>query len=321
MNLVLRSVSMSGTRLKEPLIGRFSERGGTIGRSDTATYELPDPERRISRVQAEVFFDGRDFWLENQSEANPIQHNGRPLSWGMRVALREKDQLRIGTYEVIVDESGKGTQEPRRLAPAPAADDADAQALWRALSDGVGFDLTEKGTPTADLMRTVGAMLRTSVEGICQLVAMRAQAKQDMEAEATMIQSRGNNPIKFAPNAQVALKLVLQPPMRGFLPGAEALRNAMSDIQSHQVGVMAGMRSAIGSVLDSFDPVQLEGRLVSRSVLDSVLPAQRRARLWDVFLEHYRALRTEALEDFERLYGEAFLRAYEDEIARRAGKG
>ena len=52
MSLVLRGLSLNEEALSRPLIGRFDERGGQIGRSDNATFTLPDPERMISRVQA-----------------------------------------------------------------------------------------------------------------------------------------------------------------------------------------------------------------------------------------------------------------------------
>ncbi len=168
--------------------------------------------------------------------------------------------------------------------------------------------------PSPELLSAIGAMMKIAVEGIHRLVSMRAVAKSEMQAEMTMIQVRGNNPLKFAPDAAVALQLLLQPPARGFLAGPSALRDALIDLQSHQIGVMAGMRAALGSVLDRFDPLQLEKQLSAKSVLDSLVPAHRRARLWELYLEHYRSLRDEAQEDFNRLFGEAFREAYEAQI-------
>jgi FHA domain-containing protein len=153
-------------------------------------------------------------------------------------------------------------------------------------------------------------MLRVAVEGIHSLVAMRAAAKGQMQADMTMISVRGNNPLKFAPDAKVALRMLLQPPARGFLDGPAALHAALIDVQSHEVGVVAGMRAALEAVLDRFAPEKLEAQLATRSVFDSVLPAHRRARLWELYMEHYRSLRGEAQQDFQRLFGAAFNEAY-----------
>src|ERR1700722_20078529 len=73
-------------------------RWGGGGIAHTATFTLPDPERTISRVQAQILHGDDGFWLENVSAANPILHNDRPLSSGMRVLLRAGDELGIGGY-------------------------------------------------------------------------------------------------------------------------------------------------------------------------------------------------------------------------------
>jgi predicted component of type VI protein secretion system len=98
MTIVLQGVALDDQPMSQPLIGRFDERGGTLGRSDSVTFTLPDPERTISRVQAQILYRDDGYWIENVSAANPILHNGRPLSSGMRVLLREGDELRIGGY-------------------------------------------------------------------------------------------------------------------------------------------------------------------------------------------------------------------------------
>jgi predicted component of type VI protein secretion system len=98
MNLVLRCIALNEQTMSQPLMGRFDERGGTLGRSDGATLTLPDPERRISRLQAQVMHrDGR-YWLENLSDISPVLHNGHPVGQGMQVALRGGDELRISGY-------------------------------------------------------------------------------------------------------------------------------------------------------------------------------------------------------------------------------
>jgi len=317
------------------LVGRFDERGGKIGRSDNVTFTLPDPERMISRVQAEIHFSGDTYWMENVSAASPIFHNGRPLSSGMRVQLQDNDEIRIGGYTLQVafeDDLTSATilrgrtdpvlsppvapaataqQEP---APAEAAQAMDANALWRGFLEGAGIPVALTGPPTPELLNAIGSMMKIAVEGIHRLISMRTVAKSEMHAEMTRIQMRGNNPLKFAPDAVAALQLLLQPPARGFLAGPAALRDAMVDLQSHQLGVNAGIRAALEAVLDRFDPVELESQLSARSVLDSLVPAHRRARLWELYLEHYRTVREEAQEDFHRLFGEAFLRAYDEQV-------
>jgi predicted component of type VI protein secretion system len=360
MTLVLRGISLNEDPLSNPLVGRFDHRGGEIGRSDNATFTLPDPQRLISRVHACISHTEQTYWMQNVSTAGQILHNGRPLSPGMRVSLSDGDEVRIGGYQLAVafehDQTSRNILRGRTTAPvrtafaapfgaasavkaaeapagavpaaasavgaaqavsvrAPAAEEAvSAESLWRGFQAGVGVELPLPNGPSPELFSAVGAMVRIAVSGIHRLISMRAVAKSEMHADLTMIQVRGNNPLKFSPDATVALKMLLQPPMQGFLSGPSALRDAVIDLQSHQVGVMAGMRAALGAVLERFDPAQLERRLTSRSVIESLIPSQHRARLWELYLEHYRALNEEAQEDFSRFFGEAFLEAYNAQV-------
>jgi len=356
MSLVLHCVALNDAPMSRSLSGRFDQRGGTLGRSDSATFTLSDPERSISRIQAKVLYWDDGYWLENISAASPILHNGRPLSPGMRVVLRADDEIRIGGYTLLAafedDETsetilrGRTATSPgrtpahtppdeyrRAAAPAPplrAAPPLDstphstptsppaaatgAETLRRAFLEGAGLDPGAVPAASAEWFASAGTMLRVAVGGIHRLIAMRALAKDQMQAQMTAIQLSGNNPLKFAPDELIALQLLLQPPARGFLGGSAALQDALVDLQSHEVGVMAGMRSALEEVLERFDPSKLEASLTTRTLLDALVPANRRSRLWELYVEHYRSLRAEAREDFERFFGEAFREAYEAQV-------
>jgi len=113
MTLILQGIALDEQPISQPLVGRFDERGGTLGRSDTATLTLPDAERTISRIQAQVLHGDDGYWIENVSAANPILHNDRPLSSGMRVLLREGDELGGGRN----DPGQRVALEQRRTAP------------------------------------------------------------------------------------------------------------------------------------------------------------------------------------------------------------
>jgi predicted component of type VI protein secretion system len=93
-------------------------------------------------------------------------------------------------------------------------------------------------------------------------------------------------------------------------------RCGAGDLRSHTFGFTVGMRAALAGVLARFDPHNLERRLTQKSMLDSLLPMNRRAKLWDLFSEMYHEISKEAEEDFHTLFGREFLRAYEEQVAR-----
>lgn len=215
------------------------------------------------------------------------------------------------------DEPPPLARSPAAQLPAPVAGQpATREELWAAFSEGAGVALEPPQGLTPELMRLIGTLLRQSMEGTRRLVAARAATKQELRAEVTIVQSRHNNPLKFAPDGQAALEQLLQPPLRGFLPAAEAVADVMDDLLGHAIGTMAGTRAALDGVLARFAPDQLEAKLVGRSMLDTLVPMNRRAKLWELYLQHFDKVRAEAQDDFHNLFGRAFLQAYDQQLER-----
>lgn len=202
---------------------------------------------------------------------------------------------------------------PAPRAPA-AAGSADTQALLAAFREGLATPTVQVDALTPELMRLIGQLVHESTRGTVELLVARAALKREIRAEVTMIVAKENNPLKFSPSVEVALGHLLSPPARGFMPAAPAMRDAYDDLRAHQFGFVAGMRAALEGLLKRFDPAQLEGKLTQKSVLSSILPGSRKARMWEVFQELYAQISEEAAEDFHELFGKAFLQAYEAHI-------
>ena len=103
MTLTLLAVSLNDQPLSQPITAHFDGRGGTIGRADHNTMALPDPERHISRLQAEVVASGEAFVIRNVGASNPIIVAGRTLARGDMAPLGHGDEVRIGGYLLQVD--------------------------------------------------------------------------------------------------------------------------------------------------------------------------------------------------------------------------
>ncbi len=198
---------------------------------------------------------------------------------------------------------------------------ADLQQLLQAFCAGAGIEASHMPALTPALMQDIGGVLRAAIEGTLQLIAVRATTKHELRAAVTVIQARGNNPLKFAPDAGSGIEQLLRPTMRGFLAGPAAMTDAMNDLVGHSIGTVAGMRSALEGMLGRFAPQQLESKLVGQSFLDSVLPMNRKAKLWELYLQHFETIREEAQEDFHTLFGKAFLAAYEQQLERLKREG
>ena len=169
---------------------------------------------------------------------------------------------------------------------------------------------------TPELMERVGTMLRSATEGTLQLLLARQEFKREVRAEVTIIASQANNPLKFSPTVDVALAHLLGPGVRGFMPAETAMRDAFNDLRAHQFGVMVGLRAALAHALARFEPAVLERKISAKSKLDTLFTANRKAKLWDQFVNLYADIATEAEDDFHSLFGKAFLQAYEEQMAR-----
>ncbi|HMZ84795.1 MAG TPA: type VI secretion system-associated FHA domain protein TagH, partial [Rhodocyclaceae bacterium] len=206
---------------------------------------------------------------------------------------------------------------PARAAQAPApVGDASAEALRRAFLAGLGTPTLPLDALTPEMMERVGRLLREATQGTLDLLLARATTKREVRADVTMIVSSDNNPLKFSPDVAAALLHLLVPQGPGFLSPVAAMQDAYDDLRSHQFGFMAGLRAALAGVLKRFDPAMLEQRMAQKSMLDNVLPMNRRAKLWDLYIQLYRDIANEAEDDFHTLFGREFLRAYQEQVDR-----
>lgn len=192
----------------------------------------------------------------------------------------------------------------------------NADVLLRALIEGLGVPDLRVDELSPQKMRLIGQLLHEATRGAVELLAARAALKREMHADVTMIMAKKNNPLKFSPTVDVALQHLLGAPTAGFMPAAPAMRDAFDDLRAHQLGVMAGMRAALEGVFQRFDPTQLEANLEKQSSISSLIPSTRKARLWDQFQALFTQLQSEAQEDFDELFGKAFLQAYKSHIGR-----
>lgn len=200
----------------------------------------------------------------------------------------------------------------------PTAHGVPPHDALAALYEGLGVPSPGSTEGTAAQLKLIGGLLRGAVEGTLALLAARMIAKRELGANATLLQTRENNPLKFSPDADVALGHLLGPAQRGFIAPLAAVNDAFNDLRAHEVAVLAGMRAALDEVLARFDPQALEQRLAPKAMWDSLLPMNRKASLWEAYAAHHAEILREIEGDFDSLFGRAFLQAYQAQLAQLA---
>ena len=96
----LTVISLNGVPVNIPTVS-FDEIGGTIGRADTNQLVLPDPDRMVSRVHAQLVFRSGRFTLIDRG-SNAVLHNGQSIGNGNEAMLAPGDRIEISGYLIQV---------------------------------------------------------------------------------------------------------------------------------------------------------------------------------------------------------------------------
>ncbi len=210
------------------------------------------------------------------------------------------------------------TSAPVVTAPVSSGPSADGSQALAVLAQALELDPGDLDTSNPmETIRIVGELLNLTVNGLYQMLEMRAQLKNELRIEdRTMIASRENNPLKHSDSARDALRYLVDVRQHGnklFLQPAKAIGDAVNDVCAHEMAVMAGTRAALLAALKMFAPETIEKRIKKTGALDSVMPALHRAKLWESFLAMYGELEKEAEDHFDRLLNQEFARAYAEQ--------
>ena len=204
-----------------------------------------------------------------------------------------------------------GTSPPRpieRAAPEPSAPAreraapsiADAAAMGdfiRLVARGAGLpDDAFAARNPAELAEQLGQLMRLVAENTKQLLDARQQAKRLARSSSqTMIQALNNNPLKFAPTVEDAMRIMFGPPTRSYLDARRAFAQSFDDLKTHQVKTFSAMQHALKLLLGEFDPDVIENASTGDRGLAGVV-GSRKARLWDLYVARWQS-RTQSNQD------------------------
>lgn len=219
---------------------------------------------------------------------------------------------------VVVGHPAPVTAAPPALTEAPLSPvpPKEAPNVLEAFLRGAGLDhLQIELANTEAQMASIGRSYRLMIEGLIDVLRARSSLKGEFRIQQTLIQPVENNPLKFAPNVDEALLLLLRHGNPAFLPPDQAIADSFNDLRAHQLAVMAGVEAAIKALLKRFEPAELEARMGQLGMLAKLF-GTRQAQHWQRFTELYTQISREAEDDFQMLFGREFSRAYEEHSAR-----
>ena len=208
-----------------------------------------------------------------------------------------------------VDNEARESLPPARSKTVHQSRDQAYDDLFRVFLEGAGIQDTHffHQEEVPELMRTAGSLLREAISGLVTILRGRAAAKSHIRISVTMIQAVQNNPLKFSVAHDDTLKLLLTKRHPGYIDGVEAVRAGCADICNHELALTAGVQAAVNALLERFDPHDIARPYAEGLVL------QRKAKCWDAYSRAYGKIVAKAQED---IFGDAFVRAYEEQIGK-----
>lgn len=437
MQLILKVLSYKGLPLPNQLSAEFTTQGGSIGRHADNTLVLADVEKIVSGRHASIVYENGQFWINDTSANGTYLINAAQNLEKQQAALQNHEILRIGEYEILVEQPGtlSTTSEinfdgpfasPAFFEPfdsgnklevseqrfnldqssldqsplhdsffvppvVPSGDEQqnianllkglDSLALpneqspvtnampynpdpFSAVSSGfesgaaaissapafanrempkpqpafqdtaAGREIPSKNPETythsnaqlmqlflegagirehgflppeqwAEVMKTTGALFRNMVEGLMDVLRARAEMKSEFRVSMTTLRSMDNNPLKFNPDIDSVLKLLLAPHNPAYIQSSEAVNEAFKDLKYHQIAITAGIQAAVSELIHKFDPESFESAYAEGVVF------QKKAKCWELYCEKYPEIKSMAMEDF---FGNEFAMAYERQM-------
>ena len=199
------------------------------------------------------------------------------------------------------------TPPQQSATPQSYTSSASDSQLLEALIRGLGVDPSQMpDNISPEFMETTGKMLRGTVEGVMEILRARTNLKSEFRANQTMIRPAENNPLKFSPSFEDAMNNLFVKTGQSYLPPLKAMEEAIIDIKTHQLALMAGFQGALTSLLDKFEPENIISH-ASKSIFNT------KANYWEQYKKIHHEVRQEAEDNVQKLLGEEFARAYEQQ--------
>ncbi len=178
--------------------------------------------------------------------------------------------------------------------------------LFGRFMKGAGLETSSfTDTEIPDLMESLGAVFRELVNGLWTVLKGRAEMKAEIRIAMTMVRPTSNNPLKFSPTLEDAVKNLLKRTHPSFLEPIDAVCESFDDIMNHQLALHAGIQESLADALNQFDPQRFSEKNKDSSIL------RTKGKFWQAYCEAYPELKEDALEG---ILGKAFVRAYQEQL-------
>lgn len=318
----------------------IEHRGGTWLLRDTSTNgtfvndadEALGPDRmhqlahgdrfRIGEYEIEVEITGtNDF---------PPRESAAPAASDLDASFEVKNFISTGRREREVAAGRlRGEAAPPRAVPpavqsppvtSPRVQDQEQWPGLVAFCKGAGIDpLALPAEVRGTALAQAGQLLREALVGFSELARTRA----DFAAEFGISSGARRRDATGAFARIAAVEQILEQLLAGRAAGdaraIDEIRAQFARARQHESAMTAALREALAAVFEKLNPEALEEQLGRRA--QGVAGAELQARLWNRYLELYRATAQPGDAGLPAVFALAFARAYESLAAGGSARG
>lgn len=159
----------------------------------------------------------------------------------------------------------------------------------------------------------VAEWIREATQGLLKALAARNAIKNEFRINLTGIQAMDNNPLKFSPNLDEALRNMFAVRSNAYMPGPLAVRKSFHDVAMHELAMITGMHAAFEHMMSRFSPATLQDRFDKIGGKSGLLQS-RKAHYWECYEDFYKEMTDNMDEAFQDLFGEEFAEVYEQYV-------
>lgn len=159
----------------------------------------------------------------------------------------------------------------------------------------------------------VAEWIKEATQGLMKALGARNAIKNEFRINLTSIQAMDNNPLKFSPNLEEALRNMFTVRSNAYMPGPLAVRKSFHDIAMHELAMITGIHAAFEHMMTRFSPATLQDRFDKIGGKSGLLQS-RKAHYWECYEEFYKEISENMDDAFHDLFGEEFAEIYEQYV-------
>ena len=205
--------------------------------------------------------------------------------------------------------------------PAPAAGGASG-GFVAAFERGAGMPAgAVAGRSDEQFAEELGALFRTAADGLATMLKARTETKSAIRSsEVTQFGRMDNNPLKFSPTIEQAMKVMFGETPDGYMGARETIERSLTDLQKHQLFTFNAMQQALTALIADLEPDNIAGDTSKDGGLAGIV-SSRRAKLWDIYVERYRSKSAHHQRGMIDAFMLLFADKYDEQSAASSGRG